>query len=413
MNKIVVNGGRPLFGEVRVSGSKNAALPLIFATMLTEGISILQNVPRIGDVFVALDILSEIGAKISFEENRLIINTESLKYSSPNHDLTSKIRASTYLIGASLARFGRFELADFGGCSFSLRPIDLHIKSAISLGAKMVDNTLLAEGLVGTEIRLEKPSVGATINTLIMASAASGTTEIYGFAKEPHVFSLIEYLGSIGADVTVTDEKITVKESCLSPTEFSVIGDMIEAGTYIIFAIVTGGEIRVSGFNTCELSSLFSVLSDMGYSLFVGDDFIIAKGEKERKLEQEYPHIIADPYPGFPTDLQPIIAPLLAMNDGGVITDNVWPGRFGYLESLSNFGLKFSWQNSSVKIEKSTFQSGSSVCPDLRGGAACLIAALASDGRSDIHSPEIILRGYEKIIEKLESLGADVKLVKM
>ena len=412
MNKIVVNGGRPLSGEVRVSGSKNASLPLIFATMLTRGTSILQNVPRIGDVFVALDILSELGAKISFEENRLIINTESLEYYSPSRELISKIRASTYLIGASLARFGKFELTDFGGCSFSSRPIDLHIKSAISLGAKMVDNTLLAEDLVGTEIRLEKPSVGATINTLIMAAAASGKTEIYGFAKEPHVFSIIDYLRSIGADITVTDEKITVKESYLTPTEFSVIGDMIEAGTYIIFAIITGGEIKVSGFDTCELSSLISVLSDMGFGLFAGDDFIVAKGEKASKLKSGYPHIIADPYPGFPTDLQPIMAPLLAMNFGGVIIDNVWQGRFGYLDSLSNFGLKFSRKNSSAKIEKSIFQSGTSTCTDLRGGAACLIAALASDGRSEIHSPEIILRGYEKIIEKLKSLGADVKLVK-
>lgn len=411
MKKIVVNGGKRLSGEIRASGSKNAALPLIFASMLTRGESVLLNVPRIGDVFVALDIMSELGAEIDFTGNRLVIDTEHLKYMPPSPALISKIRASTYLIGASLARFGRFDLSDFGGCSFSPRPIDLHIKSAISLGAKRVGNTLVAEGLAGAKIKLEKPSVGATINTLIMASAAKGVTEIRGFAKEPHVLSVIDYLRSMGADITLTDQVITVKSAPLSPTEFSVIGDMIEAGTYITFALITDGDIKVTGFDPTELSAFTNALSDLGYDPEIGADFIAVNAKNHKQKTKAAPHIIADPYPGFPTDLQPIIAPLLAHNEGGKITDNVWQGRFGYLESLAPFGLDFERGAYSAKIEKSSFHPAISNAPDLRGGAATLAAALFAKGASKIHSPDIILRGYENIIEKLTSLGADVKLM--
>ncbi len=413
MNKILVNGGRRLSGEIRVSGSKNAALPLIFASMLTSGESVFLNVPRIGDVFVALDIMRELGAEMSFTENRLVINTEHLKYSPPSPSLISKIRASTYLIGASLARFGIFRLSDFGGCSFSSRPIDLHIKSAISLGAKRAGNTLITDGLTGAKIKLEKPSVGATINTLIMAAAAEGATEIRGFAKEPHVLSVIEYLRSIGADISLSDEKITVRSAPLSPTEFSVIGDMIEAGTYIVFALITDGEIKVTGFDPGELSAFTEVLRELGYEPIVGKDFIAVTSKTSKSKSTSSPHIIADPYPGFPTDLQPIIAPILAHKNGGSITDNVWQGRFGYLESLSPFGLNFRRDFSSAKIEKSSFRSAASDAPDLRGGAACIAMALGANGTSEIRFPKIILRGYEKIIEKLASLGADVKLINL
>ena len=413
MKKIVVNGGKRLSGEIRVSGSKNAALPLIFASMLARGRSVLLNVPRIGDVFVALDIMSELGAEIDFRENRLVIDTEHLHPSPPNPALVSKIRASTYLIGASLARFGRFLLSDFGGCSFSLRPIDLHIKSAISLGAKRVGNTLVADSLSGAKIELEKPSVGATINTLIMAAAAEGSTEIRGFAREPHVLSVIDYLRLMGADITLTDEVITVKSAPLSPAKFSVIGDMIEAGTYIVFSLVTGGDIKVTGFDTTELSAFTRVLSELGYDPVIGDDYISVKSKNHKPKPKSAPHIIADPYPGFPTDLQPVIAPLLAHNEGGKITDNVWQGRFGYLDSLTPFGLSFSRDISSAKIDKSSFHSAITVAPDLRGGAASLAAALSAKGVSEIHSPNIILRGYEDIIEKLTSLGADIKLVNL
>jgi UDP-N-acetylglucosamine 1-carboxyvinyltransferase len=413
MKKIVVNGGRRLSGEIRASGSKNAALPLIFASMLARGRSVLLNVPRIGDVFVALDIMSELGAEIDFRENRLVIDTEHMRYVPPSPTLVSKIRASTYLIGASLARFGKFLLSDFGGCSFSLRPIDLHIKSAISLGAKMEGNTLVADGLSGTKIELEKPSVGASINTLIMAAGAKGITEIRGFAKEPHVLSVIDFLRSMGADITLTDQVITVKSAPLSPTEFSVIGDMIEAGTYITFALITDGEIKVTGFDPTELSAFISALSDLGYTSEIGADFIAVNAENHNPKSEANPYIIADPYPGFPTDLQPIIAPLLAHNEGGKITDNVWQGRFGYLDSLTPFGLRFDRDISSAKIEKSGFSPAITVAPDLRGGAASLAAALSAKGVSEIHSPNIILRGYEDIIEKLTSLGADIKLVNL
>lgn len=413
MKKIVVNGGRRLSGEIRASGSKNAALPLIFASMLARGRSVLLNVPRIGDVLVALDIMSELGAEINFTKNRLVIDTEHMRYAPPSPALISKIRASTYLIGASLVRFGRFLLSDFGGCSFSLRPIDLHIKSAISLGAKRVGNTLVADGLSGAKIELEKPSVGASINTLIMAAGAKGVTEIRGFAKEPHVLSVIDFLRAMGADITLTDQVITVKSAPLSSAEFSVIGDMIEAGTYVTFALITDGKIKVTGIDPTELSAFISALSDLGYTPETGADFISVNAKDHKQKAKAPSHIIADPYPGFPTDLQPIMAPLLAHNEGGKITDNVWQGRLGYLDSLAPFGLDFSRDISSAKIEKSGFSPAITVAPDLRGGAAALAAALSAKGTSEIHSPDIILRGYENIIEKLTSLGADVKLINL
>lgn len=414
MQKIIVNGGNPLFGEVRVSGSKNAALPLIFATILTKGESVIKNVPDIGDVHVALALLSDLGARIEFSRGTLRIDTSELKYVSPREDLVSKIRASTYLFGATLGRFGIAEILELGGCNFSPRPIDYHISAAVSLGAKMVGNTLVADKLSGAVIHLPRPSVGATVNSLIMASASDGQTEIYGFAKEPHVLSVISFLRYMGADICIDEEKITVtKSSPLRPAEFTVIGDMIEAGSYIIAALITGGEIRVSGFDPSELSSFSALLSDMGFVPHEKENSIYITSAEHRPFREKNILVKAAPYPAFPTDLQPLIAPLIAKLCGGEIFDTVWQGRFGYLDSLKNFGVHSMVGDGFARIEKSRLTPGIAASPDLRGGMACLLAALSANGISEITYPEIILRGYDSLIEKLTSLGADVKLVKL
>ncbi len=409
MQKIIINGAKPLFGEVTVSGSKNAALPLIFASLLTSGESVFHNVPDIGDVRVALDIISNLGAKVKFSANRLIIDTCAVLYKHTDPSLISKIRASTYLIGASLARFGKAEVGEFGGCNFASRPIDFHISAAMALGAKMQEGCLVTDGLKGAKIHLEKPSVGATVNALIMSSLADGITEIHGFAKEPHILSLIDYLCKIGVSITITEEKIIVKKAPLHPVEYTIIGDMVEAGSYIIAALMTDGEIVVKGFETVELSSFFDVLYSMGYKPEVGKNYVAITSSKASKAESII--VTAAPYPAFPTDIQPLIAPLLAKNNGGRIIDTVWSSRFGYLESLSPFGIDYCKVDGGVFINKSILSSAVTKSTDLRGGMACIIAALSAKGTSEILSAELILRGYDSLTQKLGSLGADIKLV--
>ena len=471
MKKIIVNGGKALCGEVRVSGSKNAALPLIFASLLIDGETTLHKVPDIGDVRVALELLSGFGAEISFAKSTLRINARGVKYRSAPPALTGKIRASTYLLGATLGRFGRAEIPASGGCNFSSRPIDFHINAAKSFGAALVENTLakdefcsasagkntlekdqanipygaekylVAEKLRGAKIALPKPSVGATINALLMAVKAHGDSEISGFAREPHVLSVIDFLRAAGAEIRLENEKILVHPAPLHPTEFTVIGDMIEAGTYLTAAMITGGNITVSGIDPEELSAYLDITKELGFIPEILPLTLLENEEKsadltsekslcgiridskKRKFSGNKISVSAAPYPAYPTDLQPIIAPLIAKISGGEIRDFVFPERFGYLESLAAFGIKSSiesrkngenspseiFEHPCVKIEKSHLKSGKSNAPDLRGGMACLLAALSAKGYSEISSADLILRGYDCLVEKLTSLGAEVK----
>ena len=413
MEKIIVSGGKPLSGHIRVSGSKNAALPLIFASLLVPGKTVLYNVPDIGDVSVALEIISSFGAGINRLGDRLTIDASKLSYAPPEPNLISKIRASTYLIGASLARFGIADIGEFGGCNFSLRPIDFHLMAAESMGAKIEGNRLHSSGLHGAKIHLPKPSVGATINAAIMAATADGETEIFGYAKEPHVLCVLNFLSAIGVSVSVSDSSIKIKSATLRSAEFTVIGDMIEAGTYLAIALMTGGKITVSGVNPSELSAFTSSLIRMGCVIETENDSITANSQIKNEAESKNVFINASPYPGFPTDLQPIIVPLLSVRGGGIVRDSVWRERFGYLESLSKMGLDYKVGNGCAHIYKSNLHSAAVTAPDLRGGMAILMSALFADSVSEILSPEIILRGYDHLIEKLSSLGADVKLIKM
>lgn len=445
MEKIIVKGGKALCGEVRASGSKNASLPLIFASLIIDGEVSLRNVPDIGDVRVALELLSDFGAEISFSEGVLRINSAKVKYLDPNPRLSGKIRASTYLMGASLARFGRAEIPSSGGCNFSYRPIDFHINSAKAFGAVELENHLFAKELRGCKIALPKPSVGATINALLMATSAEGQSEISGFAKEPHVLAVIDFLRAAGAEIQLEGEKIRIRKSHLHFVDFTIIGDMIEAGTYLTAALITGGKIKLTGINPSELFAYLDIIKSLGYNpeILPGGVFLDSGNRcyfasekplrstrntsEKRKNPGNKISVFAAPYPAFPTDLQPIIAPLLAGEMGGEIVDLVFPDRFGYLGNLAAFGIKSTVESyesgiedsqkalrqSYAKIEKSQLKSGTAVAPDLRGGMACLLAALGAKGRSEINSPEIILRGYDKLIEKMISLGADIKHLKM
>ena len=406
MKKIIVEGGHALNGEIKVSGSKNAALPIIFSCILINGTSEIKNLPDIGDVRVALRIISDLGASVERRGDVTYIDTANLTYKRPSEELVSKIRASTYLMGACLKRFGKCHLLPFGGCDFSHRPIDMHLSACLSLGGVLSSDLLLAKKLVGAEIIFDKPSVGATVNAILLSASAEGDSIIRGCAIEPHIDALIDFINSSGGEVKRCGKDIFVSGRELSGGRISIIGDMIEAGSYLVAGLMCGGEVRVLGCKSDEMTSVSESIHDLGARL-------LQEGERlwvVRPQIASYLSLTAEPYPGFPTDLQPIFAPLMASHSGGEICDLVWPTRFKYLDSLSAFGVASSVKSGRAEIYKSTIHHGSVSSPDLRGGFACLLAALFARGRSEIYSAELILRGYEKLEEKLAALGARIKI---
>ena len=403
MGRFIINGGKPLCGKIRVSGSKNAALPIIFSSLATKGVSRLYNLPDISDVSDALGIIREFGAKIWQEGGVTFIDTRVLHYTVPSLDRVRRIRASTYLIGACLSRFGRAELLPFGGCSFSHRPIDMHLDAAVKFGACIDGDTLSASELRGAEISFRVPSVGATVNSLILAASAEGETVLSGSAREPHIRALISYLESAGATIKAKDDVITVTGTELHGGTAVIPGDMIEAGSFLAASIVTGGRVRVSGFDPRELRAFTAPLLSSGVIEDVSGGSIMLVGKPKREIS-----VVTGAYPGFATDLQPIFATILAASRGGAIEEKVWPSRFGYLDELAKLGLSFRREGNVAHIFTSLIYSGRVNAPDLRGGAAAILLALLSEGESTVEHGELILRGYDSLAEKLKSLGADI-----
>lgn len=406
MKTIVVNGGAALTGRVSVSGSKNAALPILFACIMTRGINEIRNLPDIGDVNITLEILRSLGAEITRQGATAYINTENLEYRTPDPILISKIRASTYLMGACLCRFGRCEIGSFGGCSFSVRPIDMHLDACRALGAKVGDRLITAPSLAGGEINFAKKSVGATVNAILLAACAVGKTTVRGCACEPHIDALIDFLRSCGGEITRRGDLLEIEGRELHGGKCRVAGDTIEAGSYLAAGVITGGEITVEKCPLEQMSAVLDSLTQLGADVCADTDSItVFPAQRGRPL-----HIIAMPYPGFPTDLQPIFAVLLARLAGGSICDTVWRERFGYLDSLRAFGISSTVLDNTAVISKSRLKAAEAISPDLRGGMACLLSALVAEGESKIHSAEIILRGYENLIEKFSALGANIKM---
>lgn len=406
MKVFKVTGGVPLRGEVDISGSKNAALPIIFATLVARGVSRIECVPKIGDTEVALDILRALGAKVEREGNALIIDTENVSYCEIEPFLVGAIRASTYLLGSCLGRFSRCSIYNFGGCKFSDRPIDMHLKALEAFGGIRDGDTVKAEVFHPADITFRAVSVGATINALILASAADGVSTIKCYAKEPHVIALCDFLSSAGAEIRFGEDKITVRGGRLHGGRARIIPDMIEAGTYLSAGLVTNGDVTVKNVNPEHLTAFIDALVKMGASVTMGADFIrAARGENSSFAE-----IFAAEYPGFPTDLHPIIVPVLASFAGGRVTDNVWRGRYGYLESLKSFGLNYILDDGVALISNSNLHPANATSTDLRGGMAALISALGAVGDSSIMQAEYILRGYEHPAEKLRALGAKISL---
>ena len=404
MGEFFIRGGKSLRGEIAVSGSKNAALPIIFSCLLIYGKSTLTNVPNITDVDVALDILRDFGATVERIDDKVVIDTVSLTYKTPDEKKVSKIRASSYLIGASLGRFGIAELQRFGGCNFDNRPIDMHISAATSLGAKLTCDKLVADSLLGSDIIFNKISVGATVNAILLAASAVGESRIYGYAREPHVISLIDCLNDAGAKIKVFEDHISVCGRPLSSASTNIIPDMIEAGTYLSLSLATSSCLRVSGVGIGELESFVRACVFGGAVAEFDERAIQFFGRISEPMNIE-----TAPYPHFPTDIQPQMAALMAVSAGGTITEGVWHNRFGYLSELSKFGVEFDNSSNFAVIKKSKLTPAKASAMDLRGGAALLIAALCADGESIIYESDIIKRGYADIVSKLCCVGAQIE----
>ena len=404
MGAFIVEGGARLCGRVAVSGSKNAALPVIFASLLSRGKSRIVNLPDITDVSTALELIALFGAEISRKGSVTVINSENVRYTVPPPGLTERIRASTYLIGASLSRFSRAELGSFGGCAFGPRPIDMHLECAELFGAVRDGDTLTVDSARPFSVSFRQRSVGATVNALIMASAAPGESRIYGGACEPHIDTLISFLRSMGAEIEVMDGVISVRGGELYGGEVTVPGDMIEAGTFLALSLLNGGCVEVEGAKGEELLGFLSPFISSGAAPLRSCGAYSLHGAPSSPV-----HITTEPYPGFPTDLQPIAAPMLALHKGGSITDTVWRGRYGYLSELGKMGVEYEISDNTALIKPSVLNPASVRALDLRGGAACLLAALMAKGESRISDGELLFRGYENLTEKLTAIGGKIR----
>lgn len=404
MSCFIISGGRPLFGKIRAGGSKNAALPIIFATLATRGVSRLVNVPDILDVDVALSIVSSLGAKVSRVGTCVTVDTSELDCDArPDPELLGRIRASTYLLASSLARFGKTPLLSSGGCAFESRPIDLHLMAFSAMGAKAQDGMLTLSSPRDSRIVFPKVSVGATANALILASSIPRVTELVGYAKEPHVYSLIDYLRSAGALIEEKDGVISIKGASLAGADAEIPPDPIETGTFMLLSLMTDGAVSAVGSDPVELGGLLDPLTLGGARLKLDGDAIRLVGGLRSPLS-----VTAAPYPALPTDLQPPLAVALAAFFGGSVTDTVFPGRFGYLDELARFGIASDRAYGRATVYPSRFRHAEARAPDLRGGIALVLAALFAHGESLVDSSETVRRGYSDIVKKLRDIGADI-----
>jgi UDP-N-acetylglucosamine 1-carboxyvinyltransferase len=417
MNKFVIKGRNRLKGEVAVSGAKNAAVAVLPAALLVEGCCTVENIPDISDVQLLIDIITHLGAKVKYKgKNDLIIDSTEINSYSASYNMVKSMRASYYLLGALLGRFKRAEVASPGGCNFGFRPIDQHIKGFEALGATVeIKHGLVkayADKLVGAQIYLDIVSVGATINLMLAAVRAEGITTIENVAKEPHVVDVANFLNMMGANIkgAGTDViKIKGVEKLEGNAAYSIIPDQIEAGTLMIAAAATGGDVVVKNIIPKHMESLSAKLIEMNIGVEEGEDWIRVTGSDSIQKA----NIKTFPYPGFPTDLHPPAAILLCMADGtSTITEGVWDSRYQYVDELKRMGAQIKVDGRVAVVEGPCRLSGAPVkATDLRAGAAVVIAGLAAEGKTEVHNIKYIDRGYEKFEEKLRSLGADIKRV--
>lgn len=421
MKKYVIHGGRPLYGKVNISGAKNAAVAIIPAALLVDGVCRIENLPRISDVSLLLNMLQEVNAGVrTVNKTTVEVDAAHIINRVIPYEIGRKIRASYYLVGALLGRYGWAEVPLPGGCDLGGRPIDQHIKGWTALGASVeVKNgyicaTTNGKRLKGAQIYLDIASVGATMNLMLAATLAEGQTVIENVAKEPHIVDLANFLNSMGADITGagTDViKIRGVEK-LHGGEYSIIPDQIEAGTYMAAVAAVGGEVRVCNVIPKHMECITAKLVEMGVEIEEEDDTMIVRRGANR-LQRA--NIKTMPYPGFPTDMQPQIAAVLCLAEGtSVLTEGVWANRYRYTEEFRRLGANIQVDGKIAIIEGVEKLSGAPMeACDLRAGAAMMIAALAAEGVSEVTNIKHIERGYEDMIEKLSGIGADIQVVEV
>ena len=418
MKKIIVNGPCRLEGEVTISGAKNAAVAILPATLLVKGKCHLDNVPDISDIRAYYQILESLGSKIEYiSKNEVIIDNTDVTSAIASYELTSKFRASYYLIGSLLGRFENVQISLPGGCNLGARPIDQHIKAFKKLGAevKVMRGNVYAkrkQRLKGNNIFLDVVSVGATMNAILAATLAEGNTIIENCAKEPHVVDLANFLNSMGANITGagTDTiKIIGVEKLEQTSSYSIIPDQIEAGTFMVAAAVTKGDVLIKNCIPKHLEPITSKLIEAGATVEEFSSSIRVKMDSRPKAFS----VKTSPYPGFPTDMQPQMCILLTVCEGtGIIVESIWESRFQYTDELAKMGADISAHGSTAIIKGvDKLYSAPVQSHDLRAGAAMIIAGLIADGKTEVTNIEHILRGYENITEKFSNLGADIKLV--
>ena len=415
MEQYVIKGGNPLVGEVEIGGAKNAALGILAAAIMTDETVIIDNLPNVRDINVLLSAMEGIGAKIErLGEHKVKINGSLIHDLSVDYEYINKIRASYYLLGALLGKYKKAEVAFPGGCAIGTRPIDLHLKGFRALGADVdIQHGLIsatAEHLVGNHIYLDKVSVGATINIMMAASMAEGKTIIENAAKEPHVVDVANFLNSMGANIrgAGTDVIRIVGVEKLHKTEYSIIPDQIEAGTFMFAAAATKGDVTVKNVIPKHLEATTAKLIEIGCEVEEFDDAVRVVSSKPLHHTQ----VTTLPYPGFPTDLQQPLTPLLTACKGqSKIEETIYENRFMHIPYLNSMGADIRVKNQTSTVIGPTKLVGCDVvATDLRAGASLVIAGLMADGTTKITNVEHILRGYENIVEKLTNVGAKVEI---
>ena len=418
MEQYVIKGGNPLVGEVEIGGAKNAALGILAAAIMTDETVIIDNLPNVRDINVLLSAMEGIGAKIErLGEHKVKINGSLIHDLSVDYEYINKIRASYYLLGALLGKYKKAEVAFPGGCAIGTRPIDLHLKGFRALGADVdIQHGLIsatAEHLVGNHIYLDKVSVGATINIMMAASMAEGKTIIENAAKEPHVVDVANFLNSMGANIrgAGTDVIRIVGVEKLHKTEYSIIPDQIEAGTFMFAAAATKGDVTVKNVIPKHLEATTAKLIEIGCEVEEFDDAVRVVSSKPLHHTQ----VTTLPYPGFPTDMQPQMSVLLALAEGtSTVTESIFENRFKYVDELTRMGAQVKVESNIAIITGVEKFTGARVsAPDLRAGAAMVCAALVANGTTTINNAEHILRGYGSIVEKLTDVGAKIEIIEI
>ena len=416
MEQFIMKGGNPLVGEVTIGGAKNAALGILAASIMTDEDVLIENLPDVRDINVLLEAIQEIGASVDrIDRHTVKINASDIHEVSVDDEYIRRIRASYYFIGALLGKYKSAQVPLPGGCNIGSRPIDLHIKGFRALGAKVEieRGAVLAHAidLVGSHIYLDKVSVGATINIMMAAALAEGQTIIENVAKEPHVVDVANFLNSMGANIKGAGTDIIRIKGVrkLHGTEYSIIPDQIEAGTFMCAAAATRGDITVRNVIPKHLEAISAKLLEIGCEVVEFDDAVRVVG----KPKQRHTNINTLPYPGFPTDMQPQMTVTLALAEGtSIVTESIFENRFKYIDELTRMGANVKVEGNSAIITGVEKFTGARVsAPDLRAGAAFVIAGLAAEGITVVDDIVYIQRGYECFEEKLRSLGAEIERV--